>query len=306
MSPIEPIKDTSTTPDRGGRGARGRSAATAPAARASRALEITSLLQTTLDPQRLVEIYAREAGASVPLDGLRYRHAEQGLLLQVGQMAVHTCSYRLTVEDEYLGEITYTRRKRFNAGEIALLEELLCCLVYPLRNGLAHQSLLDCARLDPLTGVQNRTSMETELDRNIQLAQRHATPLSLIIMDIDHFKLVNDTHGHAYGDLVLKEFVRRVQRCLRTSDELFRFGGEEFVLLLPNTPAAGAHQLAERIRRTVARDAIASDSKSVPVTVSLGVASLIRDENRDSLFDRADSALYRAKESGRNRTAAAG
>lgn len=282
-----------------------RVATTAPSPALSRALEITSTLQTTLDPQKIIEIFAREVRTAVPFDGLRFRHEPMQLLLQVDHLASNTCSYKLTIENEHLGEIIFGRRRRFNADELASLEHLLCSLLYPLRNALQYQRMVHCARLDPLTGLQNRISLDSETERHVQLAHRHNTPLSMVVLDMDHFKAVNDTFGHAFGDQVLRVLADRVSACMRTSDRVFRFGGEEFVLLLPNTDVEGARLLAERIRETLEAHPVVQGDRQVNVTLSLGVANLQPRERGDLLFERADAALYRAKTEGRNRVVVA-
>ncbi len=268
----------------------------------SRALEITSRLQTTLDPERLIEIFAREVRATVPFDGLRYHHEHRNLVLQVDRLSANTCSYKLTIENEYLGEITCSRRRRFSEQELSELEHLLCSLLYPLRNALKFQEMAQCARLDPLTGIQNRTSLTGELGRNIKLSRRHGTPFSLLVMDLDHFKSINDEKGHSFGDKVLRAFTDRAHSCMRDSDQFFRYGGEEFVALLPNTDNKGAMRLAERVRASMANDPVTYGEHSAAVTVSIGVASLSDSDTEEALFERADNALYRAKNEGRNRT----
>lgn len=272
----------------------------------ARALEITSRLQTSLDPERLIEIFAEEIRATIPLDGLRYHHVHRNLVLQVDRLSTNSCSYKLTIENEYLGEITFSRRRRFSEQELPALEHLLCSLLYPLRNALKFQDMVQCARLDPLTGVLNRTSLTSELGRNIKLARRHQAPFSMLVMDLDHFKQINDTLGHAFGDKVLRAFTDRAKSCMRDSDQFFRYGGEEFVALLPNTDQEGALHLAERVRAAVANDPVTYGEQSAAVTLSIGVASLEDAESPEAIFERADHALYQAKNEGRNRTVLAG
>lgn len=282
-----------------------RIASASPSPVLSRALEISSALQTTLDPQNVIEIFAREVRVTVPLDGLRFRYEPMQLVLQVDHMAANSCSYKLTIENETLGEIIFSRRRRFSNDELASLEHLLCSLLYPLRNALQYQRMEQCARLDPLTGVQNRVALDNEVERHVQLAHRHNTPLGMVVIDVDHFKAVNDTHGHTFGDQVLRSLAKRVSGCMRSSDHVFRYGGEEFVLLLPNTDLEGTSLLAERVRETLEAHPVTQGDKQTQITISLGVANLQPGEHRDSLFDRADTALYQAKTDGRNRVAIA-
>jgi diguanylate cyclase (GGDEF)-like protein len=152
--------------------------------------------------------------------------------------------------------------------------------------------------------VGNRAALEDHLRREVTLARRHHQPLSLLVIDIDWFKQVNDRYGHAIGDAVLRAVAHVTQEGLRGDDLLFRFGGEEFVVLLRATPADGAAIVAERIRATIEAASCTCDGKDIKVTVSVGVATL-REETGDSLFDRADHALYQAKQQGRNRVQSA-
>ena len=165
------------------------------------------------------------------------------------------------------------------------------------------------SEMDPLTGIANRRKIREELEREISRAIRHSHPLSLLILDIDHFKSVNDNYGHETGDAVLRAISSTVEAVLRPSDRLGRWGGEEFVVILPVTDRKGALVLAERVRNAVC------DSRAVPdhpITASIGVASLRSgpqagpdgNDTVDSLVRRADEQLYRAKTEGRNRSCA--
>lgn len=156
---------------------------------------------------------------------------------------------------------------------------------------------------DPLTGISNRRRFLQTAQREIDLAHRHHLPLALLSMDIDRFKAVNETHGQAAGDQVLIEISRRCRRVLRTTDLLARWGGEEFVILLPNTPSDRAHQLAERLRQAVAMShQLLVQEQPVWVTVSIGAAGIAPGEaaTLDALLQTADEALHHAKCSGRD------
>ena len=266
----------------------------------NRALQISSVLQTTLDVHKIIELFAEEIRASVHQDSICYQNPPQAVDITLGEPARNSCTYRLVVGSESLGQLMLTRKKRFTSGETVLIERMLCSLVYPLRNALMYNEALRAAFIDPLTGVNNRTTMNSALKREIELARRHATPLSLIILDIDHFKVINDTYGHAAGDRVIKSLADQVTDCIRRTDILFRYGGEEFTVVLSNTAADGALLLAERIRRTVETIECAHNECCINVTVSLGVAYLNPADDDRLLFERADSALYRAKDEGRN------
>jgi diguanylate cyclase (GGDEF)-like protein len=162
------------------------------------------------------------------------------------------------------------------------------------------------ANHDPLTGALNRRAFTFMAERNVAQARRHAQPVSVLMMDLDHFKQINDTLGHAGGDAMLRLFVVVAAKVLRIEDLFCRFGGEEFVALLSGTSAVRASIVAERLRVAFAAEAMTSlgSTRSLPlaVTVSVGIAELQRDEDLEAVLRRADTALYRAKTAGRNRS----
>lgn len=169
---------------------------------------------------------------------------------------------------------------------------------------IAEGKLQHISTIDELTGIFNRRHFIHTTRTALAHAFRYEQALSLIVMDLDHFKQVNDTLGHQAGDRVLTEVVDRAMSCLRTSDVFARYGGEEFVILLPNTALEGALNLAERILVSVSERAIETGYGTIDITVSLGVTSLLTDDDCiEDLLDRADRALYAAKAQGRNRVA---
>ena len=173
-----------------------------------------------------------------------------------------------------------------------------------LRNNV--QASIEMAVVDQLTGLHNRRYLELHLAALLDNAVGRGKPLSLMILDIDHFKSVNDTYGHDAGDVVLKTFSQRVKRVVRQGDLVCRLGGEEFVVVMPDTPIAVASLIAERVRAAVQGEHFSIDDgqRAIPVTVSAGLAESIGDANPDALFKRADRALYRSKHNGRTRVTA--
>jgi diguanylate cyclase (GGDEF)-like protein len=158
------------------------------------------------------------------------------------------------------------------------------------------------AQLDPLTGTLNRRGLEGALPER---RREKAGPTSIAIADVDRFKRINDRYGHPAGDAVLKEVARLLASGLRTDDAVVRYGGEEFVMVLPDVDLEGAMAVAERARLRVEKGAIRLRGRRVPITVSFGVATLRKGETRARLIERADRALYIAKERGRNRVESA-
>ncbi len=165
----------------------------------------------------------------------------------------------------------------------------------------ARQQLGEMAATDQLTGLLNRRAIWPLLNHELQHARRAGTPFSLILGDLDLFKKVNDTYGHDAGDLVLQETARRLEGALRRQDALCRWGGEELLVLLPDTDTRGALEAAEKLRASMADSAITAGDNHIHQTISLGVASFQSGDGIDTVVSRADEALYQAKHKGRNR-----
>ncbi len=187
----------------------------------------------------------------------------------------------------------------------------VCLIIYDVTGMALNKRQLEAANLqlreqahrDGLTGLLNRRYWEQSLEREFARYQRYETPASLVMFDIDHFKPINDNHGHQTGDEVIRETARLIRQHARETDYAGRYGGEEFVLLLPDTTLQGAGQLAERLRQAMERLTVEYLEQRVNVTISLGVAQF--NEEMSSAFDlvaAADSALYQSKQAGRNRT----
>ncbi|MDX1458506.1 MAG: GGDEF domain-containing protein [Marinobacter sp.] len=172
-----------------------------------------------------------------------------------------------------------------------------CAYVFALRNETQRERLEHLASLDPLTGVKNRRSMDQELEAAVAAHSRNGQSYALALMDLDHFKKINDEFGHGIGDDVLVEFVGLLQANTRKSDQLFRFGGEEFVLLLPGVDEVGLQAVMNNLQQCLRRSL---KSPAGIVTVSYGIALLRDHDDADSWLGRADEALYRAKENGRD------
>jgi two-component system cell cycle response regulator len=174
-------------------------------------------------------------------------------------------------------------------------------LAGPLRIAALVEESQRLATTDPLTGLMNRRAFLAMMQEEIARSSRYQLPLSLLLLDVDHFKSINDTFGHAVGDQVLSSIGKLLQNALRTSDTPARWGGEEFVIALKNTPLDGGAIAAERLRAALTELRIEAGGTTVKVTASLGLACLSLNESVDTLIDRADRAMYAAKVGGRNR-----
>ena len=173
-----------------------------------------------------------------------------------------------------------------------------------IRYGLNKAKLL--SETDELTGLYNMRGFYLIMDRAFAQAVRHLRPLSVLMIDSDNLKAVNDVHGHDAGNELLRLIAAGIKSELRTTDVLARYGGDEFVVVLPDTGAGGTRDVAERIRNSIARRPLEMRDKSVPISVSIGLVSYLDDgHNMETIMRRADEAMYRAKAEGRNRVVSA-
>ena len=267
----------------------------------STVLRISTALQASLHVKDVIHAFANEIRRIVRGVSLRYQNRARQILIEDGSNQPHHCSYELNLLDDSLGEVVFTRGQPLSEHEQELLEVLLCALVYPLRNALLYEQALTQALKDPLTGINNRASMDAYLKHQVLVAERHKNLLSLIMLDIDLFKSINDTFGHVVGDVVLRAIADAIVNCTRDSDVVFRYGGEEFVVILTNTGGEGAAFLAERIRQSVAALEIEVLANHTSITVSAGVGQFRTGDLPTDLLSRADEMLYAAKTQGRNR-----
>lgn len=264
-------------------------------------MELTQKLQVSLEVEDLINMLLLHMRKLVPIDGISYQYQALDLNFATPVEGKHKACYQLDLENDELGLITFSRRMRFEDEELTSIENLMTCLLYPLRNSLKYHAALLAATIDPLTGTGNRKALDDALNREINLACRNETPLSVVMFDFDHFKQLNDGFGHQFGDVVLKEVIREVRQVIRNTDLLFRYGGEEFMLLLHKTSLQNAAEVAEKIRQHIAKTAIDHNNQPVSVSVSMGAASLHEGDIPSTLINRADNALYQAKGLGRNR-----
>ncbi|ABK45132.1 diguanylate cyclase [Magnetococcus marinus MC-1] len=188
----------------------------------------------------------------------------------------------------------------FNSIMRTIISLVGAWLIYSLRKAL--QQLEVMATHDKLTGILNRHGFQERGKYIIDQSQRHSWPLAVVMMDIDHFKKINDSFGHDIGDLVLQSLGSELKKSVRSTDIVARLGGEEFALILPNTDSKHAHQIADSIRKKIETSRLSlPDGKFLTYTLSLGVTSGLGIDKMDLLLNQADNALYRAKGTGRNR-----
>jgi diguanylate cyclase (GGDEF)-like protein len=186
--------------------------------------------------------------------------------------------------------------------ERRIADLLTAQIAIALQNADLHARVAESALRDPLTGLLNRRFFDEAVETAHANARRAGSELSLIVLDLDHFSAVNNEHGHAVGDTVLRRVALAIKRSVRDGDVVVRYGGEEFVVIAPATDGEGAVTAAERIRAAVAEaTATPVDGRLIPLTISAGVASLVDERDGRGLFRAADSALLAAKRGGRDR-----
>ncbi|MCB1152758.1 diguanylate cyclase [bacterium] len=210
----------------------------------------------------------------------------------------------LKFHDEVQGTIAlfWTRANAFEQRDLKPLEVVAFQAATSLDSARMYEQARQMASTDGLTELPNHRIFQNRLENELKRHKRTPLPISLILLDIDHFKNVNDTHGHPVGDIVLKDIAKVIQGSVRDVDLAARYGGEEFAIILPNTRHVGAGKFAERLRGRIAHHTIAFPDGKLSVTISVGIATYPTDANtKENLIEAADKALYASKQGGRNR-----
>jgi diguanylate cyclase (GGDEF)-like protein len=206
----------------------------------------------------------------------------------------------ITLDGQLIGSLNQAdiSAKRFQPGiDTSLLEQLAVKVSLCLSNVTAHEKLRYLAYHDPLTGLLNRRVMESVLEREYYRYQRYPKSLSLVFVDLDHFKHVNDAHGHDRGDDLVKHVARVLMELSRNTDVVARYAGDEFVMILPETDSGSAGLLMERVQRHFTHNPLSVNEVTIPISISYGIATAgdLNIDSPQSLLKHADQALYEAK-----------
>ncbi|TVQ48804.1 MAG: GGDEF domain-containing protein [Gammaproteobacteria bacterium] len=259
-------------------------------------------LQQSLDPAELLAIFSRGLARHVPIEGLSLTYPEG--MAHSGDGGLHVSGWPLVTRGIEVAMLRVHSGLPLTRQELGVLREATALLAQPMYNALSCERLRRHAQEDALTGLFNRATLTRMLPREVALAEREGTPLAVLMLDLDHFKAINDTHGHGLGDRALALLGEVLRTTLRRSDLAFRYGGEEFVIILPDTHVEGATLAARRIATTLRQQAEAE--LGFPITASIGIAAMpVPGEpatDAERLLTRADRALYLAKSQGRDRT----
>lgn len=263
--------------------------------------KLAALLQTTIEMEPLFDLFFGQIQHLLKLGSCQFVNQTKDIKLKLGSTSAHNCDYSLNIKQQYLGNISFTRKNRFSEAELAQLENLLSTLVYPLRNALNYSDALNQALSDPLTALGNRVALDNSLEYQWQMAQRYEQDLGVLMIDIDFFKKVNDSYGHDIGDYVIKNVAESIKTTTRQTDMVFRYGGEEFLVLLNKTTTVGSSIIAERIRENIENlRLVDTKGESIKITASIGGTHLKTGVSKSKLVKEADKALYAAKKQGRN------
>jgi diguanylate cyclase (GGDEF)-like protein len=213
-----------------------------------------------------------------------------------------TVRFPMVVAGTTIGVLGVPPGRTLTEQERGVLVAAAALLAASIKNAELFREVHENSVRDSLTGCFRRNHALEVMDSELRRARRSQLPLSVIMFDLDHFKAINDRHGHLCGDAVLAAVGQRMKTILRGSDVRCRYGGEEFLILLPDTPIGGARRVAENLRQAFDEKPVAWKDESIPLTASFGVTAITPGEdNHAAIIDRADAAMYRAKEEGRNR-----
>ena len=212
----------------------------------------------------------------------------------------------LKIEKEIVGVLNINdgEQDSFEESSLEMVLDISDFISMSVSNAILYEQTKQLAVTDGLTGISNRPNMEQALQNEFERSMRYGAPLSVVLLDVDHFKGVNDTYGHQKGDEILVAIASLLKKVCRANDIAARYGGEEFLMILPQSNAQGAFKIAERLREEMMKMNFTGNETNFSVTTSCGVAELDRDfiKNTDQLIAMADHALYDAKTGGRNKT----
>jgi diguanylate cyclase (GGDEF)-like protein len=254
-------------------------------------------LLSTIDLPRLSEVYYQQLVASLGLTALKIQYEDQQQLLGDWQSSYKVKTLSCMRAGQSIATLHYAFKRNLSSRDWQVLQQMHLYFSNPFKNALEHDKVKQFAMKDFLTSLGNRASFNETVTRLINQAQRQHGPFGLLVLDLDNFKQVNDNFGHHEGDKVLVTTANTIVHCLRESDFAFRFGGDEFCCLLPDTHSDTINMIAERIRQAIATSDFLQKHK---VSCSVGTAEYQVNDSILSVFERADNALYQAKTHGRN------
>lgn len=257
-----------------------------------RNLALLEQLQTTLDVTKLINIFAIEVAKYLDFSGVYFKHADISATARGSRQAKAERQFELKINGQFFGIITYAVNIPISMANYKVLTELHELLINPLKNAVQYHQAMQLAMQDSLTQLGNRRSFDEQIKRTMAQASRRHSRVGLILSDLNKFKTINDSYGHDIGDNVLVQFAEALRQSVRDTDSVFRFGGDEFAIIVADATEQSLAVIEQRIYHAISRDALLAKYK---VTSSLGLAFMNRADNATSFFKRADNALYSQK-----------
>lgn len=257
-----------------------------------RKLALTEQLQTSLELNALLNIFAMEASKHIDFSGLYFKKGEISVAVRGSKPGKKERHFELKINNEYIGTLTYTLNSPISLSSNKILKELHQLIIHPINNAIKYQQAIKLAMQDSLTGLGNRRYFDEQLKRAMHHANRQRTKVGLMVCDLNKFKLINDTYGHNVGDEILINFAQALRDSVRDSDSVFRFGGDEFVIIVEDASENSLLIIEERVTQALALNSLLAKYQ---VACALGFTFMNRADNQTSFFERADSLLYRQK-----------
>jgi len=259
---------------------------------AHRKLALMEQLQCTLKLEKILNIFAMEASKYVSFTGLYFTQGNVRTAIRGSKQGKAERQFELKINNTFLGVLTYAINAPISLTNYNILEDLHQYIIHPINNAIQYTNAMSLAMQDGLTGLANRRYFDEQLKRAMHHANRQRHQVGLMVCDLDKFKVINDTYGHHVGDEILKAFAKALEASVRDSDSVFRFGGDEFAIIVEEAGNEALCIIESRIRQALSSDALLTKYK---VGCSLGYTFMNRADNEQSFFERADQALYRQK-----------
>jgi len=257
-----------------------------------RKLALMEQLQCTLELDKILNIFAMEASKYVLFSGLYFTQGNVRTSIRGSKPGKAERQFELKINNEFLGVLTYAINTPISLTNYKILESLHQTIVHPINNAIQYKNAMALAMHDGLTGLANRRYFDAQLKRAMHQANRQKHQVGLMVCDLDKFKIVNDTYGHHIGDEILKGFAKALELSVRDSDSVFRFGGDEFAVIVEEASNESLKMIQSRIKKALQEDVLLTKYN---VSCSLGYTFMNRADNEQSLFERADKALYHQK-----------
>jgi diguanylate cyclase (GGDEF)-like protein len=255
-------------------------------------ISIMNQLQTTLDIDEILAILANEAARYIEFSGLYFKNKQINKSMRGSKIAKKERTFDLKIDDNFIGTLSYGIDSPISITDYRVLEKLHQCFLHPLKNAITYYLAMQLAMQDALTGLGNRRYFDEQLKRAMHNAHRHHSLVGLVLGDLNKFKSINDSFGHNTGDRVLKEFADILRHCIRDSDSLFRFGGDEFAIIVENANENVLTLIEKRVNLALANNVLLSRYQ---LGCSLGSTFMTSSDNKESFFERADEILYQSK-----------